>query len=52
LGHNQAADGILLRKDIHALYDSGLVTFGDDGSCKFEAADIAAHYREFVPRLP
>ncbi|MGJ7500732.1 HNH endonuclease [Variovorax sp. ZT5P49] len=52
LGHNQAADGILLRKDIHALYDSGLVTFGDDGSCKFEAADIAAHYREFVPGLP
>ena len=52
LGHNQAADGILLRKDIHALYDAGLVTFGDDGSCKFEATDIAVHYREFVSGPP
>ncbi|RYF53736.1 MAG: HNH endonuclease [Comamonadaceae bacterium] len=48
LGHNQATDGMLLRKDIHALYDSGLIAVGEDGSCKFGAVDIAAHYREFA----
>jgi hypothetical protein len=30
-GHNNAADGILLRRDIHALYDSGLITIDTSG---------------------
>lgn len=25
-GHNAASDGVLLRKDLHALYDAGLIT--------------------------
>jgi hypothetical protein len=29
-GHNAASDGILLRRDLHALYDAGLLTLADD----------------------
>lgn len=29
-GHNSADDGILLRRDLHALYDSGLIKIVDD----------------------
>ncbi|MFJ2523543.1 HNH endonuclease [Pseudomonas capeferrum] len=30
-GHNNARDGFLLRKDLHALYDSKLLRISDDG---------------------
>lgn len=30
LGHNDAIDGVLLRKDLHALYDSRLLWFTDE----------------------
>jgi len=30
-GHNSAADSVLLRRDLHALYDTGLLSFGDSG---------------------
>jgi len=30
-GHNEAADGYLLRKDLHALYDAGLLRISDEG---------------------
>ncbi len=46
-GHNSGADGLLLRKDIHALYDAGLVTIDDGGAVRFEP-DVVAHYRQYV----
>jgi hypothetical protein len=30
-GHNTATDGLLLRRDLHALYDSGLLSIAGDG---------------------
>ena len=30
-GHNSASDGYLLRKDIHALYDNGILSISDEG---------------------
>jgi hypothetical protein len=30
-GHNSIYDGLLLRKDLHALYDAGLLRISDDG---------------------
>lgn len=46
-GHNSGADGLLLRKDIHALYDAGLVTI-DDGGVVIFAQDVAVHYGQYV----
>ncbi len=36
-GHNEADDGYLMRKDIHALYDRKLLTIGSDGKLIFDA---------------
>lgn len=30
-GHNDAKDGILLRRDVHALYDKGLIAISKAG---------------------
>lgn len=30
-GHNTIQDGLLLRKDLHALYDAGLLRISDNG---------------------
>lgn len=46
-GHNSGDDGLLLRKDIHALYDAGLLTIDDRGAIRFEP-DVVAHYRQYV----
>ena len=46
-GHNSGADGLLLRKDIHALYDAGLVSIDDNGAVRFDA-EVVAHYRQYV----
>jgi hypothetical protein len=45
-GHNSGHDGILLRKDLHALYDHGLLRVTERGSVELEAS-IASYYREF-----
>ena len=42
-GHNGAEDGYLLRKDLHALYDHGLLRISADGSVDVDAS-IASHY--------
>lgn len=42
-GHNKASDGVLLRKDLHALYDAGLLEIGKDGSVSI-AREAKAHY--------
>jgi hypothetical protein len=45
--HNKGSDGLLLRKDIHALYDANLVRIGDDGRVEF-AESALAHYRDWL----
>jgi hypothetical protein len=44
-GHNRAEDGFLLRKDLHALYDNGLLKINDAGVVWIDPA-IHAHYGE------
>lgn len=46
LGHNTAADGILLRRDLHALYDAGLLEIGADGLVNLSGGGHG-HYGEF-----
>ena len=43
-GHNSAADGVLLRRDLHALYDTGLLTFDAFGVVELHPK-VADHYR-------
>ncbi|WP_242449028.1 HNH endonuclease [Burkholderia metallica] len=43
-GHNDAADGILLRRDLHALYDRGLLDVAD-GIARF-SRDVVHHYAQ------
>lgn len=45
-GHNRATDGILLRRDLHNLYDCGLLQIDDGGRVEL-VADALAYYREF-----
>lgn len=42
-GHNKASDGILLRKDLHALYDGGLLTIDKGGAVSLAHA-AQGHY--------
>lgn len=42
VGHNAASDGILLRRDLHALYDRGLLDVVE-GVARF-SADVIHHY--------
>ncbi len=46
-GHNSGADGFLLRKDLHALYDAGLVIIDDGGAVAFES-DVRTHYQQYL----
>ncbi|HTB23690.1 MAG TPA: HNH endonuclease signature motif containing protein [bacterium] len=45
-GHNNAEDGILLRKDLHALYDSKLLWLNSEGTIELHPS-VLAHYKEF-----
>ncbi len=45
-GHNAAEDGILLRRDLHTLYDRGLLKISDQGVVAVDAA-ISSYYGEF-----
>lgn len=47
LGHNHGPDGLLLRKDIHALYDAKLVSIDERGKVKFHP-DVEPHYRNYL----
>lgn len=42
-GHNGAEDGLLLRRDLHALYDSGLLLVGEDGKISLDER-VRVHY--------
>ncbi|MFJ2687392.1 HNH endonuclease [Pseudomonas sp. NPDC087342] len=42
-GHNSIHDGLLLRKDLHALYDAGLLRVSDDG-CVQLVESALEHY--------
>ncbi|WP_147310662.1 HNH endonuclease signature motif containing protein [Cupriavidus taiwanensis] len=45
-GHNAAADGVLLRKDLHALYDGRLLWFSADGRV-FLHPSVRDYYHDF-----
>ncbi len=45
-GHNSASDGILLRRDLHALYDAGLLSFSEDMLVQLSPA-VRDHYGAF-----
>jgi hypothetical protein len=47
LGHNSSDDGYLLRKDLHALYDAGLLTITADDTVQLDST-IVVHYQQFV----
>jgi hypothetical protein len=46
-GHNSGADGLLLRKDIHALYDAKLIQIDDRNSVTIHP-NVVAHYRHYL----
>lgn len=46
LGHNLSGDGYLLRKDLHALYDAGLLTISDHHTVQLDPS-IVEHYHPF-----
>jgi len=45
-GHNDATDGVLLRRDLHALYDSGLLRFKEDGTVTLDPS-VLGQYGSF-----
>jgi hypothetical protein len=45
-GDNAAADGILLRRDLHALYDRGVIQIANDGTVSLNQE--APHYQLFL----
>lgn len=47
LGHNTSTDGYLLRKDLHALYDHGLMFITENGEIQF-AQSVLNHYQQFM----
>ncbi|SHL89653.1 HNH endonuclease signature motif containing protein [Rhodanobacter sp. OK091] len=47
LGHNRAEDGYLLRKDLHALYDGGLLHINTEGVVELDLT-VVAHYQHFA----
>ncbi|WP_266157568.1 HNH endonuclease [Dyella silvatica] len=48
-GHNRAEDGYLLRKDLHALYDRGILHISDEGVVELdEPIANHEHYRQFA----
>jgi hypothetical protein len=47
LGHNSGTDGLLLRKDIHALYDAGLVSIEENRAVMYRP-DVGLHYGGYL----
>lgn len=45
-GHNSADDGFVLRKDLHALYDAGLLTISEQGVVDLDGS-LGEHYAAF-----
>jgi hypothetical protein len=45
-GHNQASDCILLRRDLHALYDKGLLHIKAEGRVELHSR-VVEHYGQF-----
>lgn len=45
-GHNRATDGILLRRDLHSLYDRGLLRITEAGRVELHGGGLE-HYEEF-----
>jgi hypothetical protein len=49
-GHNAASDGVLLRRDLHALYDSSLMSIEEDGRVVFHP-DVEPYYLDYVGKV-
>ena len=49
-GHNTASDGILLRRDLHALYDCGLLRIETTGRVVFDEK-VQQHYPEMAGKV-
>ena len=47
LGQNSSDDGYLLRKDLHALYDAGLLTISPDGVVQLDPT-VVQQYQQFA----
>jgi len=47
-GHNDARDGWLLRRDVHALYDQGLIVLSDEGARVEVDPSVADDYQAFA----
>ena len=47
LGHNEAEDGFLLRKDLHALYDALLLRISEKGNVQLHPS-VREHYKELL----
>ena len=45
-GHNAASDGILLRRDLHTLYDRGLLMISAEGRVALDP-DVKGYYSDF-----
>lgn len=48
-GHNKANDGILLRKDLHALYDADMLRISDDLAVSL-SDEVSEHYGVYAGR--
>lgn len=48
-GHNRVTDGILLRRDLHTLYDRGLLQISDAGQVEL-SSEARPYYAEFNGR--
>lgn len=46
-GNNSATDGVLLRRDLHALYDNDLISFDSSGQVQFESR-VRAYYIDLL----
>ncbi|WP_423600903.1 HNH endonuclease [Roseateles sp. MS654] len=49
-GQNSAEDGVLLRRDLHTLYDRGLLVIGEDGRVELDVR-VRQHYGELQGAL-
>lgn len=49
-GHNAASDGILLRRDLHTLYDRGLLVISEESRVGLDA-ELRPYYGEFEGML-
>lgn len=50
-GHNEGSDGVLLRRDLHALYDKGLLLLSEGGGFQLHER-VLEHYDHLIQKAP